>query len=203
MWSPDLSSFAFVSVVWQVGDQYFHSRTDDRFFDASTQLHTLEGFPISKKDICVPLADSANYTRAPTPLGADLYVKRPCLLDYDPEKCYISDLLRHELEILEVLRRHPHPSIVVYHGYVAEGEWIVGLGLEKYHQTLSSAKREGKVIVADQVMEELEEAVQHLHSLGYVHVSRYPLVRATAELGTRRTTSIPETLCLTIMAARS
>lgn len=204
-WSSDLSSFAFVSVVWQVGDQYFCSRfaERERFFNASIHLDTLEGLPILKEDIAVPVAEYVKYARAPTPLSPDVYVKRPCLLGYSEEKSDISAIMRHELEVLEVLKRHPHPGIVGYHGYVVEDDWIVGLGLKKYQQTLSSARREGKAIVADQVMKELEEAVQHLHSVGYVHVGRSSSVQAIADIGGHRMTSTRPISCSTMLAGLS
>ena len=80
-------------------------------------------------------------------------------------------LLAHEVAgTLESLRHHPHPNIVEYRGCVVENGLVEFLVLERYPEQLSDVVY--KVDHA-KVLRDIGTAVEHLHSLGFVHVRIY------------------------------
>ncbi|KAG1827358.1 uncharacterized protein BJ212DRAFT_47801 [Suillus subaureus] len=58
--------------------------------------------------------------------------------DYDTDKPVKhdsrtpGDSLVHEAKVFEILKRHPHPNICVYHGCVRDGDHITAICLKNY-----------------------------------------------------------------------
>ncbi|KAJ7161730.1 kinase-like domain-containing protein [Mycena filopes] len=81
-----------------------------------------------------------------------------------------ADSQLQELRVCEVLRAHPHESICRYLGYLPTGDgcYIAGLCFERHQQTLSDAVRDGAKF-DPAFLDPLDDAVRHLHSLGFAH----------------------------------
>jgi serine/threonine protein kinase len=115
------------------------------------------------------------------------FVKGPKVGSYDQFQGtgLLPQLLLREVEIFEVLKRHPHPNIVGYHGCIVKQGRIVGIVLDRYPLTLTDRLRtenkrmdengngEGQETVkkldTEACLEGIRAAVQHLHSLGLAH----------------------------------
>lgn len=176
--------FAATTIVYRPGSKIHHATSRARYSSSSSVK--AEDFT---NDIVIPVAAysppfSPAFTQAPDPLPPNVHVKKPSLASYDRNResrpnC-IADSLLEEVEICEVLRRFPHPSIATYLGcQVADGR-ITGICFTKYDSTLmkmvnpgSHMKRKSRSIrVAenyDSVLEGVERGIKHLHSLGIVH----------------------------------
>jgi serine/threonine protein kinase len=86
-----------------------------------------------------------------------------------------------ELEVCEILKRHPHPNIATYLGCQVSDGRIIGICFSKYDSTLmqlvnpgSFMKRKSRSIRQNTrdyryVLGGLERAIRHLHSLGIIH----------------------------------
>ncbi|KAG5931172.1 hypothetical protein E4U60_006393 [Claviceps pazoutovae] len=108
---------------------------------------------------------SARFLRAPSPASKGSYVKKTNLGSYEE----FSDLVLHEIEAYELLRRHPHPNIVEYRGCVVSDGRITGICLAKYKMTLNDRMKVSTPFDKDRCLECIERGIRHLHSLGIVH----------------------------------
>ncbi|KAL7922789.1 kinase-like domain-containing protein [Trichoderma austrokoningii] len=81
----------------------------------------------------IPFQDaSQSFARAPEELPLnDVFIKRPRLAFYDiffeHKVIHLPKRLIEEAEAVEMLRSHPHPSIVRYHGCRVQRDYITGL----------------------------------------------------------------------------
>lgn len=80
----------------------------------------------------------------------------------------IPEMFIHEVRIMELLAKHPHPGIIRYHGSRIRRGHIAGIVLDKLPQDLEAYAKttdfDRAALVAD-----LRDAVRHLHSLGLAH----------------------------------
>ncbi|KAI8954509.1 hypothetical protein F4801DRAFT_605430 [Xylaria longipes] len=151
---------------------------DDAYFYAEFKGERLEVDEIDIKKLNIiripedhiwPLADP-KFTRAPEPLPATSYWKRPCLLDYDvKEPDFYPIVMLKEAEVCEILRKHPHPNIARYLGCIIKDGWIKGLAFDKYPVTLGAMLEEETPFDKDRCIRGIEAGVQHMHGLGLVH----------------------------------
>ncbi|KAG5967439.1 hypothetical protein E4U56_000849 [Claviceps arundinis] len=151
-------------------DQFFLATTElDRIAAFTIDLEKLDKFAVDNSTVWPPY--SARLLRAPTPVPKDSYIKEPNLLDYDrtPNAEPLSNLVLHEIEAYELLRKHPHPNIVDYRGCVVIDGRIRGLCLAKYKMTLRERMDESTDFDKDLVVDGIERGIRHLHSLGIVH----------------------------------
>ncbi|CAG8936604.1 unnamed protein product [Penicillium salamii] len=117
---------------------------------------------------------------------AALHFKAPSLSFYTPRHPnLIAEIWHNEVANCELLRKHPHPNIAVYHGCsVSEKNEIKGVYFSYYNQTLMDkvnpmrlSKHEfayGQQIGPDRAQVDLwiqgiAAGLDHLHSLGIVH----------------------------------
>ncbi|KAI9700088.1 MAG: hypothetical protein M1836_002622 [Candelina mexicana] len=129
----------------------------------------LEPHPIQAAHIYPPY--SASLTRAPDPLPAGCYVKRPSLLEYgDPGlgETDLSDLLLNEAEICEALMQSPHPNIAHYLGCQVRDGRIRGLCFASYDTTLSD-QLDDYTRPLIKCLDGIKCGIQHIHSLGLIH----------------------------------
>lgn len=109
------------------------------------------------------------------------YLKTP-----NPDEYLDSGLearVEREIEVCEIIKQHPHPHLAVYHGCVVTQGKVSGLLFEKYKETLTErvnpnhlSKRafitSSRTLVHSTMrtwLQHLKSALEHLHSLGYVH----------------------------------
>ncbi|KAJ6127724.1 hypothetical protein N7471_008941 [Penicillium samsonianum] len=111
----------------------------------------------------------------------DCYLKAPDLIDFLYSE--LEDNIQCELEVCEVLRRHPHPNIATYYGCREENGRATGLCFKRYKETLWGkvnpewlSKNKFRASGREQVDDSLKhnfhailEGIEHLHSLGLVH----------------------------------
>ncbi|KAF2799822.1 serine/threonine-protein kinase-like protein [Melanomma pulvis-pyrius CBS 109.77] len=132
-----------------------------------------------------PIPDEMIYPEPPTdvtefssPITGSLYIKRPDLKSWDDFEGtdFLLRLFLGEIETWELLRRHPHPNIVRYHGCTVNRGRITGIVLDQYPTTLEERlKASPRAFNKDLVLEGTESAVAHLHSLGLAHNDLSPV----------------------------
>jgi len=118
-----------------------------------------------------PLFEQHLFTRAPS-RDPTVLEKTPRLLSYnDPtarKKC--KEWLRSEALVLELLKKHPHPHIVKYHGVVLEVDRIAGLAFERLpHRLDQRCGAAAPPLDVAKVISGVSQALSHLHGLGYCH----------------------------------
>ncbi|KAG6201916.1 hypothetical protein E4U35_005561 [Claviceps purpurea] len=152
---------------------HYYATTQDRFFESSEiDLDKLNKIPIDTDTIWPRY--SARFLRAPSPVPQDSHVKETNICFYElcpegKEEKPFRDLLLHEIEGYELLRRHPHPNIVEYRGCVVQDGHITGICLAKYKMNLDERMADSTPFDKDLFLEGIERGIRHLHSLGIVH----------------------------------
>ncbi|KAG6126273.1 hypothetical protein E4U12_006685 [Claviceps purpurea] len=142
---------------------HYYATTQDRFFESSEiDLDKLNKIPVDTDTIWPRY--SARFLQAASPVPQGSYIKEANLCFYKlcpegKEEMPLSDLILHEVEAYELLRRHPHPNIVEYRGCVVRDGRITGICLAKYKMTLYERIEDSTV----------RRGIRHLHSLGIVH----------------------------------
>ncbi|KAH8900816.1 kinase-like protein [Thozetella sp. PMI_491] len=111
---------------------------------------------------------------APTELRG-VYLKRPPVGEYNVYKALntvenIPETLLDEVAALQEISQHgQHPNLVRFHGCRVRQGRITALIIDKYEDNLRDSLRQGKAIDKDRILNGLDSAVQHLHSLGLAH----------------------------------
>lgn len=121
-----------------------------------------EAFPALPPDI----------TLAPDVDPGTAFIKRPQLhhlLDKDVAPL-VPRMLVDEANILEILKKNPHPNIVPYYGCVAKRGRITGIVLQRYYSILDHRfLRDASAFDVEAFEQGLKAALQHIHSLGLAH----------------------------------
>lgn len=127
----------------------------------------------------------------------DHYTKAPELYDYASDE--LESRMEKEIQICEILRQHPHPNLVTYHGCRVNNGYVYALCFSRYTATLLEAvnpqrlnKRQfissGRPLVhrnMESKLDRLLEGIRHLHSLNLVHNDINPAnVMQDGETGT-------------------
>lgn len=163
--------FAFTKVIIRgQNHQYFYATTKDRIGAFSpADLNRLHKTSIPINDVW-PFF-SAQFSRAPEPLPSEFFAKEPNLLDYGdtPASLQPSIHILHEVQICEILKKHPHPNIATYMGCVVTANRIKGLCFVRYKMTLAKRLKVDAPFNKDLCLRGIEQGIQHLHSLGLVH----------------------------------
>lgn len=153
---------------------------DDRMFfgqlqrakDEVTSLELTEALEPVPDDVIFPAVPSGKeLTIAPDHATDEAYTKRPAMSFYElfKDDDFLARILLSESVVMERISQHPHPNIVKYYGVRVRRNRITGLVLEKHPDTLLEHVKQRQAIDEDEVMEGLESAVAHLHSLGLAH----------------------------------
>lgn len=178
--------FAYVECFVRQDGILYSGKWTNRFESPKT-LHDLD----EVKQI--PTADRGPEVKAS---WSAVYVKTPSLLAYvngDLEK-----QIAREVEACEILRKHSHPNIATYYGFMETNGRVSGLCFQRYTSTLLEAvnpQRLNKVaflssareLVGEKVKEGLEgimSAIKHIHSIGLVHNDINPANIMIDEKGT-------------------
>ncbi|KAG6098591.1 hypothetical protein E4U30_007790 [Claviceps sp. LM220 group G6] len=168
--------FGFTKIIIRGPNQdFYYAISEERVRRPITiDLDKLNKIPIDTDTIWPRY--SARFLRAPSPVPQDSYVKETNLCSYqkcpegmEAQKRPLSDLVLHEIEAYELLRRHPHPNIVEYRGCVVSDGRITGICLAKYKMILDERMAESTPFDKDLFLEGIERGIRHLHSLGIVH----------------------------------
>ncbi|KAG6203173.1 hypothetical protein E4U35_004584 [Claviceps purpurea] len=166
--------FGFTKIIIRGPNrEFYYAISQDRFFKSSEiDLDNLNKIPIDMNTVWPRY--SARLLRAPSPVPQGSYVKETNLGSHEEcpdgmEELPLSDLVLHEIEAYELLRRHPHPNIVEYRGCVVSDGRITGICLAKYKMTLSERMKASIPFDKDRCLEGIERGIRHLHSLGVIH----------------------------------
>jgi serine/threonine protein kinase len=114
---------------------------------------------------------NSKFVKAPQPLPENSLIKRPSLLAFGdgPASCNLTEQVLTEVEICEILSKHPHPNVVQYLGCVVEDDRITGLCLARYHMTLTEKVDGGAPFDRASCLRGIKDGMNHLHGLGLVH----------------------------------
>ncbi|KAG6151878.1 hypothetical protein E4U37_004451 [Claviceps purpurea] len=166
--------FGFTKIIIRGPNrEFYYAISQDRFRNSSEiNPDNLNKIPIDTDTVWPRY--SARLLRAPSPVPQDSYIKETNLCSYEEcpegmEEMPLSDLVLHEIEAYELLRRHPHPNIVEYRGCVVSDGRITGICLAKYKMTLNERMKASIPFDKDRYLEGIERGIRHLHSLGIVH----------------------------------
>ncbi|KAF7293255.1 Protein kinase domain-containing protein [Mycena chlorophos] len=168
-------SFVCSRLLFESNDHYYICDTPDR------SVATLQLPQLFASSVQIPV--TVYRARIPTDFevtGADsdsqgsCFIKRVRPFDYDAETdsntTLYADAQLRELKVLELLKKHPHPNICRYYGYLptADGQYVGGICLQRLECTLQEAMERGDHFPAT-FLEPIGAALEHLHSLGYAH----------------------------------
>lgn len=97
-----------------------------------------------------------------------------------------SSQFQEEIDILEKVRQHPHFNIVHYHGIKVEGDIVTALVLGKLEIDLTEAQlsptQTRHLYDPDLLIDDIRRGMEHLHSIGIMHVSRKHFSASRASL---------------------
>ena len=165
-----------VALLLEDGTGYFVATAKLDFPDTpEIQINELECSPIRipEEHVWPPLVPDITPVTLPLPIPDTVFVKKPCLIEYDPAfEDLLPDLVLHEAKICEILRTHPHKNIASYHGCLVEDGFIKGLCFTKYKETLQERLDMYDKPPLDDVLscfKGIQEGMAHLHSLGLIH----------------------------------
>jgi len=127
-----------------------------------------------------PLFEPHIFTRAPE-RGPTIYAVTPRLLFYHNKSIRENNkaCMRSEILVLEMLKKHPNPHIVKYHGVFVEGDRISEFALDALAQNLDERCRSAAPpLDVAKVINGIKDALTHLHGLGYCHndVNTYNII---------------------------
>ncbi|KAF2760177.1 serine/threonine-protein kinase-like protein [Pseudovirgaria hyperparasitica] len=168
-------TFSHTKIIAKHESSYLYALSDRRFRAKSEiDLQLLTLVPIPSSNIWPDFP--SHFTRAPDDAALHYHVKRPHLIDYgDTEvSTRMSDVMLHEAQICEILRRSPHPNIAQYHGCVVDDGKISGLCFERYdHDLLQESKSQRSFSLAA-CLTDIRRGLTHLHGLGIIHCDINP-----------------------------
>lgn len=151
-------------------DEYFYARANWRVSSPSAvDISQLKISKIPMENVWPPMDPC--FTPAPDPLPPNSYIKQPSLLYYgdSPASLEPGRQVLAEVEVCEVLRRHPHPNIAQYLGCVTKNGRVTGLCFNKYPMTLSQKLKEATPFDRALCLRGIESGVRHMHALGLIH----------------------------------
>lgn len=165
--------------------QFFNFDDDDTAYMGQVTTRKYELTAESINEAFGRISDEDIYPKAPAgitivspPWKKEFFIKRPCMTYYsqDADLGLLPKLILGEVETLELLKQHPHPNLVRYHGCTVNRGRITGIVLDKYPLTLQERMQAGtQGFDKDSCMESITSAVAHLHSLGLAHNDLNPV----------------------------
>ena len=167
-WHVTEDRFLHRHICWEKDGNIYYTQHPERSFD----LNTLKGELVCKSDLYArAFPETSAYTRAPNPLPEDSHVKKQNIADIRSHKP-AGNMLVTEIKSCEVIRAHPHPNLVEYRGYICDDGYITALCFKKYKIGLERALKLSMKINYSIIIEDARNGMNHLHSLGLVHVSQ-------------------------------
>jgi serine/threonine protein kinase len=101
----------------------------------------------------------------------DLLVLGPRLFDSSS----VAMVTSREIQIGEMLLKHPHPNLCVYRGVIVNSDNLVsGLVFNRHDWTLADLVNNRQSFDGKACIHAVEKGLKHLHSLGYIHYDLKP-----------------------------
>ncbi|KAI1175754.1 kinase-like domain-containing protein [Nemania sp. FL0916] len=178
----DRIKFIYTRVVFSQDNKMFSGHSQNKNVGSEIHMDELEDIQHISEDIYAPLMPVGS-TIAPSLPADRCYIKRPDVFRIVAKPGEFSPVLQ-ELEVCELIRRHPHPNIATYYGCQSANGRVTGLSFERYLFTLldklnpdalnksefmSSSDRNVTREFADRYLPGIEAGLRHLHALGLVH----------------------------------
>ncbi|KAL8855803.1 MAG: hypothetical protein Q9178_007567 [Gyalolechia marmorata] len=175
VWKEERDDWAFdhFSIILMDGTKVFKAQSRRAFAvhqDINIGELNCPPIRIPTEDIWPPLKDDLTLVPQPIPDGA--FQKTRSLATYDPQTSLVKpcELLIHEAQIYEILRKHPHKNIASYLGCISEGGLLKGLCLVRYEESLSDRLRHlDRPLNVSECLKGVKDGLDHLHSLGLNH----------------------------------
>lgn len=167
----DLPEFARTTISATVDGKAFFGRLDRRVddVDEGDVLSALEAVP---PEAIYPVFDKS-LTEAPAFDPVNHYLKAP---SYDWEDCqpgvtFGADRMLDEIRVLERLKEHQHPNLVVYHGCVVQDGRITHICLGRCESDVIGyfESNSGSPEDVARLLHDVEAGVLFLHSLSLAH----------------------------------
>jgi len=104
-----------------------------------------------------------------------IFIKRPPIKEYDSYKeadcidIIPATMLEEAAALQHILQHEQHPNVVQFHGCRVRQGRITGLMLTRYEDDLREFLRGGKTVDKERILNGLQSAIRHLHSLGLAH----------------------------------
>lgn len=183
-WNLDKAEpeFAFTSMLWeQDNDFYYYRREEQSSLSPDAERQIFQKATLIPRDYYLGKLppSGALATRAASTALSDpnVYFKKIEPYMYEPGRTQPytpADSLTHEMQVYEELSQKFHPNVCGYLGYVPtpDGNHLLGLCVERHRMHLFRAVQDGVVFDATAVIDGVRQGLEHLHSLGYVHVRR-------------------------------
>lgn len=167
----------YLKVIVEKDGEYFLGKYSNRKQEPTEFQHLEDVKPIPTKNRGPTLR--RHWTIAPE--GNGFYVKRPHLEDYLDSN--LEARIEHEIEMCELVKKHSHGNLAVYHGALVDHGRVSGLVFERYETTLlekvnpqglskTDFARSPRPLVECNMrawLHALRGALDHLHELGIVH----------------------------------
>ncbi|KAI1180210.1 kinase-like domain-containing protein [Nemania sp. FL0916] len=171
----DTGDFLYTMVVAVEDDMLYFSLLEKRKTDLAFQEITESLTRIADEEIFPRWSQDLALTKPPEEISPNVFIKRPRVALYDifskhKQAHLLAKGLAEEAEAMEILRNHPHPNIVGYHGCHVRRGYITGLVLDRHPHDLNKHLQSGQTIHDKRLfIESLTAAIDHLHSLGWAH----------------------------------
>ncbi|KAF5392034.1 hypothetical protein D9757_003215 [Collybiopsis confluens] len=172
-WSDESDTFAFTTLIFTDGSDYYYSNHPDRrFSDDDDKLSFADHAILIPRSYYQP-SPLPHFHRALLTQPARTYIKKfvPSIIE-NPESLAttsVADLMSQEADIYHNISQYSHPNICEYRGiYVVDGI-MAGLCLRQYSKTLAEAVKDGDRVDVDSIISGIKSGLDHLHKLGYVH----------------------------------
>ncbi|KAF1957304.1 kinase-like protein, partial [Byssothecium circinans] len=126
----------------------------------------------------LPRFNAATMTLA-DPYISNTYVKHANMIAYGDSMFSESQrpisVLNREIATCEYLRQHPHPHVCGYLGMQVNPQgYVFGLVFERFQFNLSQVVAQNFLFDGDTICDQIENGINHMHSLGLVHCDIKP-----------------------------
>jgi serine/threonine protein kinase len=172
--------FSYVRLFVQQDGVLYTGKWWDRFLapKALEDLHDIKEVPTKDRG---PVVDPTWSAAEVDLTSSAIYLKTPGLLAYiNPN---LETQIAREIGICEILRKNPHPNITTYYGYQETNSRVSALCFKRYkcslleavnprHLSKAAFRSTARELVKENMKSGLEEilnAIKHLHSLGLVY----------------------------------
>lgn len=152
---------------WEAGT--YTDLEDDKFNSA---LATMQRIPDSS---IYPMFEAGLHTfdpEVPPNMQCNYFIKLPNISSFRAGNGNsLANIMLAEARANEMFLSQPHPHLGPYLGCVVHDGRIVRLAFPKYIETLGGRVARDSLPIEEQetCMKSIEEAMRHLHSLGYAH----------------------------------
>jgi len=174
-WDTETNSSKYITFYLVAPDEVvYFGESSKKKRDITLGEYSAALKPVPDHELYPKVPECVQLTLAPQSLDeSSAYIKRPWLNSYESTRGtdFVAKALLDETLIMESISQSPHPNIVGYYGCRVRRGRITAIVLERLETTLTQYAWSPSFKDLDHVrfLEEIESAVEHLHSLGLAH----------------------------------